>query len=221
MPAEEVKQLSKEEIDQLFQFTEKKLVRWYDLQIELVDHLACRIEEEMSVNSSLSFEAALDKVYKEFGIFGFSKVVQEKESQIHKAGIRMWLRELRLQLSWPKAILSAAIAMVLYQLTRWIEPWLLLRIVGVAYTITHFGMVIFAAKISKKGSKLLLLQSGMGYVNLMSAINFGSFIQFDEVSTLKFVIIAQIAIMTLIASHQVFLKVRTKAMDLYPEAFTA
>ena len=221
MTVEEVKQLSREEIDQLFQFTERKLVRWYDLQIELVDHLACRIEEEMAINHSLTFEAALDKVYKEFGIFGFAKVVQEKESQIYKAGIRMWLRELRLQFSWPKAIVSAAIAMVLYQLTKWVEPWLLIRMFGVAYTIAHFGLVIFAAKITKKGSKLLLLQSGMGYVHLMSGINFGSFIQFDEVSALKFVIISQIAIMTLIASYQVFLKVRNKAMDLYPGVFAA
>ena len=35
--------LSKEQIQQLFLFTENKFVRWYDLQVELVDHLANKI----------------------------------------------------------------------------------------------------------------------------------------------------------------------------------
>jgi hypothetical protein len=51
-------QLSAEQIQVLFSFTEKKKVHWYDLQLELVDHLACRIEEEMEADTSLSFEAA-------------------------------------------------------------------------------------------------------------------------------------------------------------------
>jgi hypothetical protein len=58
------KQLSTEEVQHLFRFTEKKLVRWYDLQIELVDHLASRIEEEQQIDPDLGFEAALEKVYK-------------------------------------------------------------------------------------------------------------------------------------------------------------
>ena len=50
--------LSTEHIQQLFSFTEKKFVRWYDLQVELVDHLANKIEAEMAADSSLSFERA-------------------------------------------------------------------------------------------------------------------------------------------------------------------
>ena len=64
-------QLSSKEIDLLFEFTKKKLVHWYDLQVELVDHLAARIEEEMQADQKLSFEQALEKVYKGFGLFGF------------------------------------------------------------------------------------------------------------------------------------------------------
>ena len=52
--------LSKEQIQQLFSFTEKKFVRWYDLQAELVDHLANKIEAEMAADVSLTFERALN-----------------------------------------------------------------------------------------------------------------------------------------------------------------
>ena len=44
--------LTHKQIDQLFAFTKKKMVRYYDLQVELVDHLAARIEEEMDDNEN-------------------------------------------------------------------------------------------------------------------------------------------------------------------------
>ena len=56
-------QLSKDQIDQLFAFTKKKMVHWHDLQVEIVDHLAERIEEEMNADSKLGFDDALAKVY--------------------------------------------------------------------------------------------------------------------------------------------------------------
>lgn len=37
--------LNDDQIQSLFDFTKKKLVHFYDLQIELVDHLAASIEE--------------------------------------------------------------------------------------------------------------------------------------------------------------------------------
>ena len=37
-------ELTKEQIQDLFLFTQKKMVHYYDLQIEIVDHLAEKIE---------------------------------------------------------------------------------------------------------------------------------------------------------------------------------
>ena len=81
--------LSNEQIQQLFLFTEKKFVRWYDLQVELVDHLANKIEAEMEANSTLSFERALGNVYAGFGIFGFAQIVREKEDSLRKANNKL------------------------------------------------------------------------------------------------------------------------------------
>lgn len=70
--------LTQEQIDTLFTFCNKKYVRYYDVQVELIDHLATAIEEKMKTSPGLSFEDALQATYKSFGIFGFAKVVQEK-----------------------------------------------------------------------------------------------------------------------------------------------
>ena len=42
--------LTTEQIDQLYRFTRQHYVEWYDLQTELVDHLANAIEEQWQEN---------------------------------------------------------------------------------------------------------------------------------------------------------------------------
>jgi hypothetical protein len=49
--------LNQEQIEALFRFCEKKSVRYYDLQVELVDHLAERIEEEMKADHHCTHRA--------------------------------------------------------------------------------------------------------------------------------------------------------------------
>jgi hypothetical protein len=50
-------------------------VPYYDLQVELADHLANAIEEQMSSNRNLSFQKALENVHQSFGISGFAPLV--------------------------------------------------------------------------------------------------------------------------------------------------
>ena len=101
--------LSKEQIEHLFTFTQKKFVHWYDLQVELVDHLANKIEAEMATNKALSFERALGNVYASFGIFGFAKIVREKEEALRKANNKLLWQEIGNQFTWPNLIRSLAI----------------------------------------------------------------------------------------------------------------
>ena len=47
--------LSKEHIDQLFEFVKSKYVRYYDVQLDLVDHISDAIEDKMSKDNELTF----------------------------------------------------------------------------------------------------------------------------------------------------------------------
>ncbi len=91
--------LNTEQIEALFAFVQKKRVRHYDLQVELVDHLASSIEGLWKENPDVSFEKALQKVYKRFGVTGFSRVILEKKKALTKlawrwafAYLKSWLR---------------------------------------------------------------------------------------------------------------------------------
>lgn len=79
-----MKKLTEKEIKILFDFTKKHYVEYYDLQLELVDHLACGIEEQWSQDESMSFEDALNKEFKKFGIFGFSDIVDNRKLELQK-----------------------------------------------------------------------------------------------------------------------------------------
>ena len=56
--------LSSDQIQQLYTFTQQHYVEYYDLQTELVDHLANSIEEQWTENPKRSFEEALQIEFK-------------------------------------------------------------------------------------------------------------------------------------------------------------
>ena len=97
--------LTNEQIKSLFTFCEKHCVQYYDVQVELVDHLANAVEVEIKKDSKLSFEKAVEKVHKSFGVMGFAPLVAEKQKMAEKQSRKLFWKLFRHQLSWPKVLL--------------------------------------------------------------------------------------------------------------------
>lgn len=212
--------LDADQIQLLFQFTEKKFVHWYDLQIELVDHLASRIEEEMEADPGLGFDAALRKVYAGFGIFGFAKIVQEKSSQLEKAAGKMWWKEIRSLFSWPKISLVAMLCAGLWQLCQFIDTDILMAGFAVLYVMASLGFTLYFKKRTKLKRQLLLLQVSPNNIAFLAYIYQGTLIvQNSSFSTWQFCIMSMIGILIMIATYQCYARIRKKAMALYPDAF--
>ena len=64
--------LNPSQIDRLFTFTRQHYVEYYDLQTELVDHLAHAIEAQWQEKPKLSFEDALNIEFKKFVFAGIN-----------------------------------------------------------------------------------------------------------------------------------------------------
>lgn len=86
--------LNKEHIAIIHDFVKSKYVDFYDVELELVDHLASSIEEKMKVKKELSFENALKETYQPFGLFGFSEFVEQKQNQVYRKGRSVFFKEL-------------------------------------------------------------------------------------------------------------------------------
>ena len=67
--------LSEAQIQSLYRFTRAHFVYHYDLQTELVDHMAEAIEELQEKQPELTFDDATKIVFKSFGVFGFQDIV--------------------------------------------------------------------------------------------------------------------------------------------------
>ena len=59
-------------------------MEYFDVQTELVDHLANDIEQIWSETPSVTFEEARAVSFKKFGVFGFMEVVEERQKSLNK-----------------------------------------------------------------------------------------------------------------------------------------
>ncbi len=212
--------LTEEQIQTLLQFTEKKLVRYYDLQIELVDHLASEIEEKMEVNKNLSFEQALSQVYEGFGVFGFSNIVREKEKQLVRTYNKMLWKAIKSLFYWPHIAGMFTLFAFLYTLSYSVELIYLRVLLGITALIFVIYDLILLWKKQKFKKNLLIMsfyKPGLG-----PAVNY-FYIQYlifyTGYGAMAFTISNFIVITLLLAGHQVNRKIKASAMEQFPEAF--
>ncbi|SFP89081.1 hypothetical protein [Parafilimonas terrae] len=210
--------LSEKEIQSLFRFVEKKSVRWYDLQIEIVDHLASSIEDEISLIPGISFESALENVYKGFGIFGFAKIVEERQNHLAKAVKKRWWSEIKNMFKWPEIALSILIVSGLSILSK-----LLQHSLEIYFYIIYFGIISIPmiSVLQRKNVKkpLLLLEKGSMYMSVSTFFQF-FIIPFSlRISPLLFVVLLFITTLFEMATFKTYISIRKKAEALYPAAF--
>ncbi|MBT8298957.1 MAG: hypothetical protein KJO52_11555, partial [Maribacter sp.] len=110
--------LTSDQIQELYKFTRKHFVEHYDLQIELVDHLANGIDEQMALQPKLTFKEALDLEFKKFGIFGFHDVVKEKTKAMEKRYWKIFFRFYREYFKLPKVLMLFAVSALLFLVLR-------------------------------------------------------------------------------------------------------
>ncbi|MEM6376984.1 MAG: hypothetical protein AAF705_02150 [Bacteroidota bacterium] len=142
------------ELKQIFAFLEQKRVRHYDMQIELADHLATSIEERWETNQALSVKEALEMEYNKFGIYGFSKLMEQRKRSVGKRLFVQLNWQILAWLSFPKILPLIAFIMVWAQLLQEITPIFLLGgLAAVGCIFLTYGMIknrIFAKRLQKK-----------------------------------------------------------------------
>ncbi len=106
--------LSQSQIQDLYAFTRKHFVEHYDLQTELVDHLANDIETMWQDQPKLSFEDARDRAFKKFGIFGFMEAIEEKQKAMNKRYMRYFWNELKQWFRVPQILATLSLFCIYY-----------------------------------------------------------------------------------------------------------
>lgn len=172
--------LDQSQVQDLFTFTRKHFVEWYDLQCELVDHLANDIEKMQTENLNLSFEDARDSSFKKFGIFGFMDVVADKQKALNKRYLKMVWQEFKTYFTIPKIMLTFSLMILMVLLLRFFQYNRLFVYFSlfIPFIFVTIKSVIFQLNLKKRqkqtGRKWLFEEfsySGMVGFNTMNIVN--------------------------------------------------
>ncbi len=94
--------IQQEQVDEIMAFCEAKGVTYYDIQVELVDHIADSIEDLQKSNPALPFSDALDLAGKQFGNEEFTAIVKSKKRLIEKRMSRLIEKEFLSFFTFPR-----------------------------------------------------------------------------------------------------------------------
>ena len=214
--------LTDEQTRELYEFTLRKRVRYYDVQIEIVDHLACAIEDRLDREPTLPFHEALRLEYKKFGIFGFSKIVTEKMKAQEKNNRHLIISEVKSLFHGIKVLRPILIFLTLYISFQLLERneiiisfW---SIVGLIYTIDG----IKSLKIRYSKTRLITLEKFSPYsydfLCIITLLNVNSYLYKIHWIILFSIIFA--FFIYFIAKHTSYQKKIKQAREHFPEIFT-
>jgi hypothetical protein len=168
--------ISENHITELYKFTREHFVEHYDVQTELVDHLANDIEQTWQAQPGLTFKEARTISFKKFGVFGFMDVVEARQKALEK---RYWQIIVQFAKEWfqlPKIILTFMSCFILYQLftSHASENIFIAILLGylLACIIKIFQLkVVFKKQTKKTGRKWMLedliFKQGAGFATIL------------------------------------------------------
>ncbi len=163
--------VNQEQLDRLYRFTREHFVEHYDLQTELVDHLSNAIEEQWRENPKISFEDALQKEFKKFGIFGFSDVVEERSKALSKKYHLLIWKHFKAFFSIPKIAVTATLIVGLFYFFKYIFFYELMTLGMVFWFLALIAFLIYERKKMKKRKK----QTGKKWMFEEIIYGYGSF----------------------------------------------
>ena len=213
--------LTQTQIEELFRFCEKKFVRHYDLQVELVDHLASRIEEEIEVDEKLTFEAALKKVYAGFGLFGFAHIVRERGESLRKQHNKTYRDEVKRFFTLPKIVLTISLFLLFLYAGEMMPSEYRLFVFYALLAPCFFMQLYKLRRLRKMEAKALMLTQYLPASGFFPVVFIFDGIIFDDYK-IHAVLFAALCILLLVfesAFFEVTNRITGKAKRLYPEAF--
>jgi len=223
--------LTPQQIDELFAFCRRHYVNYYDVQLELVDHIANAIEEKMNTNKTLSFEIALSEVYTSFGYKGFAGVVEAKEAALSNKN-----RNLRWELFFkyftlPKIAFTLCLIACLMFIGS-LVPQNKLNIVSATiaslFIVFEIIIAVKSYRLFKIVSKKLLLISSRYQQNFFSFLAVQFLAQFVRVSDKSnftiteyclFSFVVGLMIIATLSYYDLCKKLLNIASEKYPQAF--
>ncbi len=226
--------ITEAQYESLFAFCRKHYMQYYDVQVELADHLSEAIEEKMKENPKLSFEQALDEVYAGFGIKGFADIVATRMEMVSKKSRKQKWKLFFSYFTVPKIAMTlcmyAAMLLIGKVLTQEYHRGLFLFAVGACLFVFEIVYTLKMHKLFKQQKKEMILTSerlsgiihSCIFIQIFFSNRFFGYTELDQMPFLPYAIISLMLLLIFISllAHRDFVKeLHRNAITLYPKAF--
>lgn len=221
--------LNEEQIGQLYDFTRQHFVEWYDLQTELVDHLANAIEQQWQEVPNRSFDEALQIEFKKFGVFGFMDVVEKRQSALNKKYRKIVWNHFKDFFRLPQIITTlSAVGLLFLVLKMSLYSEIIFLGISVTLLVVYFVEIIRNLKKAKNrseatGKKWLFNEiiqsygqsSGLSFLPFQLIFNFREQANNDYVLLIASFLIISVALF----QHIILVKIPQKAEEYLKETY--
>jgi hypothetical protein len=222
------KQVTPAQIEQLYSFTKEHFVKYYDLQTELVDHLANAIETQWEQNPDLNFDEALQTEFKKFGVYGFSDVVKQRQKALSKRYNKLLWGYFKQFFTFPHLLLTAGMLVLTYKLLEYEKVLYVALIVILAFTIIKKiadYKRIYNKKVKDTGKRWLLEEIIFKGGSIAGLIGIPAqcihFVIRDNTGAVTLWVLSIIFVLSALASYVVLFVIPAKAEEhlaaVYPE----
>ncbi len=224
--------LTETQIEELYKFTRKHYVYHYDVQTELVDHLANDIEQIWVTQQYLSFQEARDKSFKKFGIFGFMDVIEAKQKQMNKRYSKILWRFFKEWFTLPKIVITTTLFLTLFFILK--IPFSEYVLMGSFLVLIMYDMIVLyksrknQKKQKNKEEKVFLLEAmigtskngftGLALVNLFNFINLTD-VSFSSLENHWLLLVSFSATIVIILFYLITYVIPKKAEELLQETY--
>jgi|GEM_PF-1120328 len=231
--------LTDEQVQELYAYCNRKGIFYYDVQVEIVDHMANAIEAKMKTDPSMEFKKALEEVHISFGSFGLKEIVRSKSIYMRKAYKQMRRKLLWSYFTFPKVALTIMLILLVttFQQFSVSESMLFygLSAMGLVFLYMFISQELLNKKIKKQHRQKLLMTDpqyfDFGFIYLIFFMQVGSrslndglsgVIEQEMITLLEYYLFSGLFILYTIfclVRREMINTVHRKAMEQYPAAF--
>jgi hypothetical protein len=223
------RELTKQEINRLYQYVNDKGVKYFDVQVELVDHIASKIEDQLDQLPDKPVDEVFQQTLKRFKKREFKQVVKEKEKQVRRQYRHYFWQNFKSFFSWPKVFFTAVLTWILFVFLQRVDESTLLRIndsivlptLGIGFI---YGMFLFFRHLNmprKLSFTAYTSSGGAGLINAHFALK--AIIKYTLLDGAHYPVVAAFLLVLLlfmmVAALQAHEKLVSYGRHLYPQAF--
>lgn len=161
--------LNEKQLAEIKFFISKKGVRYLDVQMEIIDHVASCVEEKMNENSDLSFETALKETHASFGIFGFGGVEDGITNGLSKKYNRIFWRQFLALFGVKYVGVFLLLGFLLYKIQIFVNDYNNLMSIVIPSLISIVGLVIVFRLNFKKYKNFLVYRISASYLAFLGS----------------------------------------------------